>query len=263
MTIEGGGAAATAATATSATHAETIEEARRLVASAETAGIPLRLLGGTAIVWRTPDVEHPALQRVLQDVDFITRGSARSATTEMMVRAGYVADSEFNALHGRRRLLFMDPAHARQVDVFVDSFSMCHDIPLSGRLDVDPATLPLAELVLTKLQIVKLNVKDRTDLYRLLLRYAIGPGDGGSINRDRLAALVGADWGLFRTVELNHERLVAALPELDVSAADRATIAERLDALARTIHDAPKSMRWKARARVGDRVRWYEDPDDP
>ncbi len=259
MTIEGAGAA----TAIVGTRAETIEEARRLVAAAEAAGIPLRLLGGTAIVWRTPDMEHPALQRPLQDVDFITRGSARFATIEMMAGAGYVPEAEFNALHGRRRLLFMDPAHARQVDVFVDAFSMCHEIPLTGRLDVDPATLPLAELVLTKLQIVKLNVKDRTDLYRLLLRYEIGPGDGASINADRLAALVGADWGLFRTVELNHERLVAALPELDVPAEARATIAARLESLARTIHDAPKSMRWKARARVGDRVRWYEDPDDP
>lgn len=243
--------------------AETIDEARRLVAAADAAGIPLRLLGGTAVVWRTMDVDHPALQRQLQDVDFITRGSARIATTTMMLAAGYQQDAEFNALHGRRRLLFLDPVRQRQVDVFVDVFSMCHEIPLSGRFDVDPATLPLAELLLTKLQIVKLNAKDRTDLYRLLLRHAFAPGDGTSINRDRLASVVGADWGLFRTVEINHGRLVEALPDLDVTEADRSTIAGRLEDLARTIYDGPKSMRWKVRARVGDRVRWYEDPDDP
>jgi hypothetical protein len=40
-----------------------------------------------------------------------------------------------------------------------------------------------------------------------------------------------------------------------------ATIGHRLAALQAALHEAPKSARWKLRARVGDSVAWYVLPD--
>ena len=37
---------------------------------------------------------------------------------------------------------------------------------------------------------------------------------------------------------------------------------ERLRLLLTALNDAPKSARWKLRARVGDRVQWYVLPDE-
>ena len=36
----------------------------------------------------------------------------------------------------------------------------------------------------------------------------------------------------------------------------------RLDDLRARIDDEPKSTKWKVRARVGERVKWYEEPEE-
>src|SRR2546421_10288912 len=100
---------------------------------------------------------HRSLAREIRDIDFVTPKGGSRRTRDFLAAQGYEPDAAFNATHGARRLLFYDGPHGRQVDVFVDVFEMCHVLPLSERLDVEPVTLPLAELLLTKLQIVKLN----------------------------------------------------------------------------------------------------------
>ena len=37
---------------------------------------------------------------------------------------------------------------------------------------------------------------------------------------------------------------------------------EQLAVLSKATETAPKSFRWKARAKVGERVRWYEVPEE-
>ena len=168
----------------------------------------------------------------------------------------------FNAMHGARRLLFYDEPNGRQIDVFVGAFEMCHQLPLQERLKVDRPTLPLADLVLTKLQIVKLNRKDAYDLYSLLLSHPIADHDDDAINRAWIANLCARDWGLFRTVELNLEWLSTGVEVPELTTAEMATIRERLQAIGDAVQSAPKSGKWRMRARVGDRVRWYEDPEE-
>jgi hypothetical protein len=139
---------------------------------------------------------------------------------------------------------------------------MCHRIPLMDRLDVDALTLPLAELLLTKLQVVELNKRDETDLLLLLLEHDVGTTDDETINAEVIAALCARDWGLWRTVKLNVERLREALGGYAFSPEQADAVRRRLDALWDRIDAEPKSSKWKLRDRVGDRKRWYEKPEE-
>lgn len=241
---------------------DVVEEARRLLAAAEATGLRVRLIGGAAVRVHVQGELHPTFAREIRDIDLVTGKGEGTRTAAFLDEQGYVANRTFNAMHGARRLLFYDETHGRQVDVFIHTFEMCHVLPVGEHLDRDPHTLPLADLLMTKLQIVTLNAKDRSDAYALLLEHDLGEGDVERIDSARIAALCARDWGLYRTSQLNFERLLAALPESGLDEASQALIATRIERIAAAVESAPKSVKWKARARVGDRVRWYEEPDE-
>jgi hypothetical protein len=169
---------------------DVVEEAVRLLDAAERDRVPLKALGGVAIRLRTPRVP-PALRRDYQDIDLVTARRRGADVSRLLEAAGYRADREFNALHGDRRLLFHDVERSRQIDVFVGVFAMCHEIPVAERLDLEPRTIPLAELLLTKLQIVEINDKDLRDAATVLLGHDVADRDGDAVNavRGRLGAV--------------------------------------------------------------------------
>jgi hypothetical protein len=240
--------------------ADVVGEAKRLLMHAEADNVPLRLLGGVAIRLRAPGDLPPAFARSYADLDFATKKKTAGSVTELLRAEGYEPHVAFNALHGGNRLLFFDNEHDRQVDVFVGSFQMCHRIPLDERLEVDPVSIPLGELLLTKLQIAEVNEKDVRDTLALLHDHPLGDEDGETLNAARVAALCGEDWGLWRTITGN---LIACRGFADTyDVPDRARLDERVDALLERIDAAPKSRAWKLRARIGERKRWYELPEE-
>ena len=238
-----------------------VAEARRVVDAATSMKVVARVLGGAAVHLQSPD-GRPLLPRPVKDIDLVTGRGARSAVTEVLTLAGYKPDQMFNALHGARRLLFYDEAHSRKLDVFVGDFSMCHQIPIADRLDRDPLTIPLGELLLTKLQIVELTERDQRDVYSLTYHHDVSRGDGPGIEGDYIAALCARDWGLWRTARGNFERSLSAIGDFGLDAAARERIGERLANLWQLIESEPKTSRWKLRSRVGDRVRWYNQPEE-
>jgi hypothetical protein len=241
---------------------DVVEETVRLLGAAEQAAIPVRALGGMAVVLHVGELLHPAFRREIRDIDLATPKRAQRKVDDFLGSQGYMPNKRFNAVHGSRRLLFYDEANGRQIDVFVGTFAMCHELPLMERLTLEPLTLPLAELLMTKLQIVRLNRKDELDLYSLLLTHEIAAHDNDTINAERIATLCARDWGLYYTFQLNLGRLLddIGLPQLGDD--ERAVISTRIRALQEAIEAAPKTTKWKVRARIGDRVRWYEDPDE-
>ena len=239
-----------------------VAEGARLLARAQADGVPLRLLGGVAIRLRAATELPPALLRTYADLDFATAKGASGKAQIFFRAAGYEPHVAFNALHGRERLLFFDTENDRQVDVFVGAFSMSHKIPLGERLELEPATVPLAELILTKLQIVELNEKDVRDALALLQEHDVGESDGNEINARRVAELCAADWGLWRTITANLASCRASVDRYELDPEDKAAIVARLDALLARIESEPKSRGWKLRSRVGERKRWYELPEE-
>ncbi len=237
------------------------QEARRIVAAAEAQGITLRLLGGLAIRLHAPSATHRALERAYPDIDLAT--DARSQAVESLIAGlGYAPDRQFNLLHGSSRLLFYDESHGRQVDVFVGRFEMCHRLPITERLALESLTLPLAELLLTKLQIVQLNEKDLRDVAALLLDHPVGDSDAETINAAYIARLLANDWGLWRTITLNLDKARAFADSSGLDESQKGVIRERIESLLAAIEAAPKSFKWKSRAAIGERKRWYELPEE-
>ena len=240
--------------------ADVVSEGQRLLARAAEADVPLRLLGGVAIKLRAPGELLPAFRRSYADLDFVTAKKGAGRAAELFRNEGYEPHVAFNALHGKERLLFFDVAHDRQVDIFVGAFAMSHKIPLEAGLEVDPVSIPLAELLLTKLQIAELNEKDIRDALALLEGHPVGDADGETVNAGRIAALCAADWGLWRTITGNLDTCCALAPGYDVP--NRAGVEARLQELLHRIEAEPKTRSWRLRAKIGERKRWYELPDE-
>jgi hypothetical protein len=241
-------------------------EAERLTAMIATVARPIRLMGGLAVWLMAPAVRRPPYERAYADLDFAASGRDRSGTTAFFEAAGYVPEKLFNALHGASRLNFRHPDGAWTVDVLFDELDMSHKIDLRGRLEGPGPTLDLADLLLTKLQIWEINRKDLGDVVCLLADRAVTTGpvaqDGTpSIDVDRVTALARVDWGLCHTIERNLRRaesLASAEPPLG-GEQDPVTAAE---AVLTAIANAPKSTAWRLRSRLGERIPWYQTPEE-
>jgi hypothetical protein len=239
--------------------ADVVAEAVRVLAAAREQDLPLRLLGGVAVRLRARNGLPPALQRTYGDLDFVTARRASGPAQKLFRDLGYEPHVAFNALNSKDRLLFFDEAHGRQVDVFVGSFRMCHEIPLEGRLELDETSIPLAELLLTKLQVIELNEKDVRDAVAVLHDRKIGDEDGDTVNAGRIAQLCSEDWGLWRTITRNLE---ACRQQAGAYGDELAGVATRFSELEGRIEAAPKSRAWRMRARIGERKRWYDLPEE-
>lgn len=240
------------------------DEMQRIVYEAQKEGIFLRLLGGLAFKVHCPHAAHRALERAYPDIDFITDKASAKKLTDFLPAMGYTPNKTFNTLSGDRRQLYYDEVHGRQIDVFIGTFEMCHKLPLSNRLHVEPLTIPLAELFLSKAQVVQLNRKDALDLLALLLDHPIGHSDQETINMDIIADLCAKDWGLYTTVSMTMQKLrdIMAQGNIELEETQVQTIIKQLATIQEAMEVAPKSTAWKMRARVGTRVRWYEEVEE-
>lgn len=238
--------------------ADITEEATRIIDAANTDGIPLRLLGGLAIFFQCPGAMlNERLQRTYNDMDFVTLAKWGAKTKALFTRLGYEGSKTFNALHGNTRLLFWDEQHERQIDIFIDRMQMCHTLDFRSRLLLDKRTLSPSDLVLTKLQIVEINEKDLIDTVALFYDHEVGRSEQG-IDANYIAGLTSNDWGLQKTLELNLQKTQAFAIEQNFPS----YIPQRINALLTALQKRPKSLGWKARAVVGERMRWYELPEE-
>ena len=229
-----------------------VEEGAALVEQATGRGFAVRLLGGVGIRVLLGDRLDPALERPYRDIDLLVGRRDARQLEALLAERGWAPAREFNALNGARRLLFHDPHGEAQIDVFVERFEMCHALPLADGLAAPGPSLPATDLLLTKLQIVELNAKDRGDCQALLAGCDIGDGHR-DVDPARIAALTGADWGLHHTIEINLARLREHVP---------AGPAEAVEAIAAAMEAVPKSRSWRMRAKIGERRQWYDDPEE-
>src|SRR6185436_7822863 len=210
-------------------------EMQRLIAAANEKSILMRVLGGLAIkVHRTFD--HPVFARAYGDLDFVVAGKQRREFEAFMPQVEYSPHKQFNLLNGSERQIYYHNETEMKIDIFVDTFAMCHKIPLEGRLHLHPITIPLAELFLTKVQIAQLNRKDALDIASLLLYAETGSDDENKINLKRIAQLCGADWGLYKTTSINLKRVEEIVSEesVNLTEAERGLIKRRVGEILHT-----------------------------
>jgi hypothetical protein len=239
-----------------------VEEAMRTSEEAENRGSVVRLLGGVAVKVRARDGLDPVFERRYNDLDWIVPRGASGETQKLFENLGYRPQVRFNALYGSERLLFHDDENDRQVDVLVGSFRMCHEIRFGDRLALEPVTIPLAELLLTKLQIIELNEKDVKDTLAILHDHPVEQADGDAVNGAHIAKLCASDWGLWRTLTGNLEALESWIGNYDLGDAGKQRIRDGVQALRERIEGEPKTFTWRARSAIGERKRWYDLPEE-
>ena len=239
---------------------DALAEGRRLAERADGAEISLRVTGGVGVALASPSALSPPLSRPYGDLDLVGRTSQRFEIVELLAQAGYEPDSRFNALHGTRRLLFRDAPSGRHVDVFLDKIEMCHVIDLRTRLGGPGPALSPADLLLMKLQIVESNDKDLVDILALFIDHGRLDDEMG-IDLGYIAQLTASDWCLWRTITMVAERAAQHADHLHELPAP-ATVRECIHRFVTALDDEPKTTAWKLRAKIGDRKRWYQLPEE-
>jgi hypothetical protein len=239
-----------------------VEEAKRILAEADNSGVVLRLFGGIAIRLHSPSASHKSLERKYADIDFMALRKQSKKIRELFVNLGYSPRGVFNALQGDRRLIFQDIENNRRVDVFLNIFAMCHKFDFSERLTVDRETISLADLLATKLQVVETTEREYRDIAAVVHDHEIGEDDKPeTINGKYLAHLCADQWGVYKTFTISIKNVVGRLDELSLDPKDKAVVRKRLESLHEMFEAVPKTLRWKARARLGEKVKWYELPE--
>jgi hypothetical protein len=238
-----------------------VDRAVELVQSARDRGITLRILGSLAYRLHCPAniALFEAMKRDLTDIDFATRGGQRKDVRDFLGGLGYVIDKDILATSEGKRYAFMDPKNGLNIDVFFDELFFCHAIPLKDRLDLDYPTITPTDLLLEKMQIVEINPKDIKDSLVLLLEHGIASNTADAIDGAYIAKLLAADWGFYYTFTTNMKRLENEVAKAGLEPAAAALVAGRIAELLQAIEQAPKGTAWKLRARVGTRMKWYQE----
>jgi hypothetical protein len=225
----------------------------------------MRLIGALAFRTHCPQFGYiqDALGRKFTDIDFASYRRFSRDVMRLLIELGYQEEKMVTQLFGDSRMLFNDPVYGRHIDIFYEQLNFCHPVVFSGRLEVEELTLPLAEMLLEKMQIVKINEKDLIDSIMLLREHAIGDSDQETIHAGVIARILGDDWGFWRTVTANLKLLDEMLDSYGgLKGEDRQIVRERIHQLQDRIESYPKTAKWKLRSRIGERVKWYKDVEE-
>jgi hypothetical protein len=245
-----------------------LDEAQRIVAEAGRAGLTLRVMGGVAIRLHTLEQADLAgrLGRLgegqeFTDLDFVAYRKQRDGMRPFFEGLGYSKRRATLSSAASERQIYFHPKGWFFVDVFFDRLLVAnHPLDFRGRLELDSPTISPADLLLEKLQIVNIGEKDVKDAIVLLAAHDLAEADSpDAINAAYIAHLLSRDWGFWYTATTNLAGLKELLPQIEaLTEGERRHIAQQVDGLAAHIEAMPKTLRWKARAKVGPRMRWYE-----
>ena len=236
-------------------------KAMEILSALEGQGIPARLLGGMAIKIHCHN-NRELFERPIPDIDFVSFAKDRGKIEKLMKKLGFQPAEMFNYVHPNR-LLFINSGDGTRVDVFLEVFDMCHVFNFRDRILLEKPTLTPTDLLITKLQIVELNEKDLKDIVILLRDHQLSEDDTTSdrINFNYIANLCRRDWGIYRTFKGSIARVSGFLSSLPIDGKDKDLIQNSLSRLLESIEAAPKTTKWKMRARIGERRIWYNLPE--
>jgi hypothetical protein len=245
-------------------HLEFVDEGLRLVRDAEAKGLHLRILGSIAYRIQCPNNIHlfEQMARALTDVDFGGYKRENAKLREFFLAQGYVPDDGVYHLSEGSRHIYVHPETKLNIDVFADELYFCHRVPFIGRLEIDSPTISTTDLLLEKMQIVEINLKDFKDTLVLLLEHPLGsPSDSiRHIDLSYIVDIMSKDWGFYYTLTTNLKRVPDYIKEFPaINDEQAATIRGRIDDILKAIEDAPKSFAWKMRSKIGTRKLWYQE----
>lgn len=240
-------------------------ELKQIIQKSNEANLVMRVIGSLAFQMHCLQYGflQQAMGRAYTDIDFAAYGKQAKEIKALMTSMGYTENREVYIATEGERAIYDKPQAGLHVDIFYEKLDFCHTLYWKDRLEVDSPTIPLAELLLEKMQIVKINEKDVIDTIMLLLEHPMGDHDRETIHAKRIAKLCANDWGLWRTTTMNLDKvrvLAQGYPQLDEG--QKSKVGEQVNGLLKWLEDEPKPFAWKLRSQVGDRVKWYKDVDE-
>jgi hypothetical protein len=241
------------------------DELKRILNASDHAGIILRVIGSLAFQIHCQEYGYlqAALGRAYTDIDFAAYQRQAREIRVLMAGLGYHENNEVFIVSEGNRAIFHRPDNDLHIDVFFEKLDFSHVINWKDRLEVDYPSIPLAEMLLEKLQIVQINEKDVVDTIMLLLEHPLGDTDHETINIKRIATLCSTDWGLWRTTTMNLDKVRKLAQEYQqLTTGQKETIESQVQMALDRINQVPKSLAWRLRGRVGDRVKWYKEVDE-
>jgi hypothetical protein len=249
-------------------HSEAVlEESSNLLGIAVERGILLRLTGSLAVRHHCDGHRHLLAQlgrRPYRDIDLLGYSKQKREIGRLFESSGYVLDPAIRQAQefGIKRFVFEHPSTHMKVDIFMDELAMAHTVPFLGRLELDEPTITATDLLLTKVQIHEITENDLIDCVVLIADHDFGTGRE-SIDRDYVVDMMRKDWGFCFTTQQNLEKIGLALDRYTAVPDEVAgLVRRRVGALRDAIEASPKTSRWKLRARVGTRVKWYEQVEE-
>jgi len=250
-----------------ASNEEILEIGLELVEQARARDIPLRLLGAVAIRLHCRAHQHlfDQAERPISDLDVMSYATHRKAVQNLLKEKKYVGDEHLIAIYGESRQIYQHPRVAGlTLDVFFDQLTFCHTVPFRGRLELDYPTITMTDALLEKMQIVKINAKDLKDTIILLLEHPPAEHhETESLDESYLGRLLGADWGFYHTVTENLKKVIDYMRQEPFLEAGQMEMVERnAKALLARLAEAPKTVKWKLRAKIGTKVKWYQDVEE-
>jgi hypothetical protein len=250
------------------------DEAVALVQDAATTGITLRVVGsaGIRLHCTEPGRVMDAVGRPAKDLDFVVPSEHRKGLRRFLESRGYVVDRDLLVAMEGTRYAFRHDTTEVEVDVFVERLDFCHRIEVRDRMSIHALTLPIEELLLQKLQIVKLTVTDLMDLAIVLATHRVGDAAGVDAGRDdealdarHIARLLARDWGFHHTASANLAKLADSEGPgrtVDLGPEASARVHDGIAILLGAVDAEPKTLSWRVRDKVGERRQWWQDVDD-
>jgi hypothetical protein len=264
---------------------EAIKKAKELIEAAKTRGIPLRLMGSCSVYVHCPKYRKMFLgmridktETPITDLDFVSYSKHQEQLEKLLTEMGCIPKSSlaypthsgtggFTAVTlGREfsRVIYIIKETNTTIDVFMDKLAMCHTIDFRNRLEIDYPTIPLADILLEKMQIVEIAEKDIKDTIALFLEHDVGDSDEETINAEYISKLLAEDWGFYYTVTTNLKSIrnifLPLYKEQSILSGEfTETIRNRIEKLLDRIEREPKTLKWKLRSIIGKRKKWYQD----
>ncbi len=247
-------------------------EGKRLVDAARARGLTIRLIGGLAVRDHCEVLDFCA--RDYSDLDAVAHTRSIVDLVDFFSDHGYRENVHVRQATGGEQAQFVRPCRHRDgrgtslhdddhIDVFLDTFVMDHRIELKRRLELEPYTVSLSDVLLTKLQIHEHDARDLRDVVTILKDRPMGDTDApGVVNVTYIAALCADDWGLSYDVIRSLDAAARLLPGLELSGDELATAEAAVRRLREAIEQAPKTRRWRRRARTGTRRPWHNEVEE-
>lgn len=222
--------------------------------------ITLRFFGSLAIRLHCPSQKNlfDRHGRFPKDIDAVIKLRDRPAFSKLLHRAGWIENVGLTAATEGTRMFFEQANNGLHIDVCADKLRFCQVLDVSRRLDADQPTIPVADLLLSKLQIIQPTASDCIDVAVLLLEHSLGDGDNDQISYSRLADILSSSWSWYHSVEMNLNGLTAFVKNYDITTeVQKTTILNRISELRSYMISLPKTFFWRVRKLLGESVQWY------